>query len=173
MNGLILMLVQLKQLIGLLVDELNDLGLSPETLRQDISRDEEEKPSHVEIPDHHLTLAKRPEEETVSSPVKSAPKENTVPPRIYSRILYEVTSESGKSFPQLRVWPTTTTLSEAASLRSETRAANDERNSTESGANGVDELVPSIVYPISALHPRIEEADTTDTETIGYVLFQI
>jgi hypothetical protein len=171
MNGLILMLVQLKQLIGLLVDELNDLGLSPETLRQDISRDEEEKPSHVEIPDHHLTLAKRPEEETVSSPVKSAPKENTVPPRIYSRILYEVTSESGKSFPQLRVWPTTTTLSEAA--RPETRAANNERDSTESGVKGVDELVPRIVHPISAIHPGIE-ADTTDTETNnGYVLFQI
>jgi len=102
------MLVQLKQLIGHLVHELDDLGLSPETLRQVISTVESSGNtiSDMGLSDHRLMLAAHSDsdsEQTFFPPVKS-PQGNTVPQQVaYSKIFYEVISESGKSFPQLRV----------------------------------------------------------------------
>jgi hypothetical protein len=87
------MLVQLKRIIGRLVDELNDLGLSPETLRHLVSTVE----SGGETP------APRSDEQIF---FRRSVGTSAVPQRVtYSRIFYEIISDSvsGKPLPQLRV----------------------------------------------------------------------
>ena len=133
-NGLTLIIVQLKQLIGRLVDELNDLGLRPETLRQAVSTAE----SGGDLPISHMGP---PLVTSSEGQIFSCPEGNTVPQRVtYSKILYEVVSDSGKSFPQLRVCM-------MAQAGSEPPSATDHTNSTECGTRIVSELV----------HPKIEE----------------
>jgi len=157
----------LKQLIGHLVHELNDLGFSPETLRQAVSTVESSGDKSISgLSDHRLTLTAHSdsEEQTLFHPVK-APE---VPQLVaYSKIFYEVISESGKPFPQLRVCITTPTLPE---VNSELRSTTDDTNlAPEYAEYSTRKAVPSALRVVSALHPKLEEAIR---ETNGCVAFQ-
>ena len=107
------------------------------------------------VPDRHLSG------QGFSYSMNGTPDNIFVPSRGvgYSKILYEVISESGKSLPQLRVCTMTATLSEG-------------KLESKSGMEQNPSRIESNARLVSAFLP-IVDSDTTDTEPHECVRFSM